>query len=234
MDRPIGIIGAMPEEVAGLCEHMESVETIDLANMLFFRGKLEGHDAVVVQSGVGKVNAAVCAQLLAGHFRAACVINTGIAGSLMNKLEIGDIVISTDAVQHDVDATVWGYAPGEVPGMGTAFYDADEDLIRLAETVCAKADPAIRSHRGRIASGDQFIADAEAKRRIIETFRAACTEMEGAAIAQVCHRSGTPFVILRAISDKADGSAVADNNEFTEEVIRTNDRIVRGMLAAMT
>ncbi len=225
----IGIIGAMPEEVAGLCSHMEQVTETTVAGMTFYEGLLEGREVVVVQSGVGKVNAGICAQLLADRFKAGCVINTGIAGSLKNEIDIGDIVISEDAVQHDVEATTWGYAPGQIPGMAETVFPADEALIDLAEKVCRKVNPDIRVWRGRIASGDQFITDAADKQRIIDTFHALCTEMEGAAVAQVCRRNQIPFVILRAISDKADGSAVADNNTFTDEVLRRNDRLIRGM-----
>ena len=229
----IGIIGAMPEEVAGLCSHMEQIKETAAAGMTFFEGLLEGREAVVVQSGVGKVNAAICVQLLADRFQAGCVINTGIAGSLKNEIDIGDIVISEDAVQHDVEACVWGYAPGQIPGMAETAFPADPSLIALAEEVCRRVNPDIRTWRGRIASGDQFITDAGDKQRIIDTFHAFCAEMEGAAVAQACRRNQIPFVILRAISDKADGSAVADNNTFTDEVLRRNDRLIRGMCAQL-
>ena len=227
---PVGIIGAMAEEVAGLVATMQDVREWTMGGMTFYEGMLEDVPVVLVQSGVGKVNAAACAQIVAGHFRARCILNTGIAGSLQNTLHIGDIVVSTDAVQHDVDATVWGYAPGEVPGMGCASYPADEALIALAEDVCREVNPEIGVFRGRIASGDAFIADAGRKERIREDFQADCVEMEGAAIAQICSRNHTPFLILRAVSDQADGSAVADNETFTEEVLRRNDRLIRSML----
>ena len=228
--RPVGIIGAMADEVNGLKAQMQEVTETTISGMTFCQGLLEGREAIVVQSGVGKVNAAICTQVLVGHFRATPVINTGIAGSLNNDLNIGDIVISNDVVHHDVEATVWGYAPGQIPGMEVADFPGDEDLAKLAERVCAEVNPDIRAMRGRVASGDQFISDNATKQRIIDTFGADCAEMEGAAIAQVCYLNRVPFVILRTISDKADGSAVADNTHFTEEVIARNDKLVRAMM----
>ena len=225
-----GIIGAMDEEVDSLKKAVSDAKTTIIGSMEFCEGMLDGQSVVIVKCGVGKVNAAICTQVLVGHFRATPVINTGIAGSLNNDLNIGDIVISNDVVHHDVEATVWGYAPGQIPGMEVAHFPGDEDLAVLAERICAEVNPDIRAMRGRVASGDQFISDNAAKQRIIETFGADCAEMEGAAIAQVCYLNRVPFVILRTISDKADGSAVADNTHFTEEVIARNDKLVRAMM----
>ena len=226
----IGIIGAMEEEVADLKAAMSEVTIRKKAGMEFYRGVLEGHPAVVVQSGVGKVNAAVCTQILADDFHVDYLLNTGIAGSLQNSIDIGDIVISADAVQHDMDATVWGYQPGQVPGMGTYISPASEKLIRLAEEVNEKVNPDIHSFRGRIVSGDQFISDLKVKERLASEFQGCCAEMEGAAIAQTAWRNQIPFVILRVISDKADGSAVADDNTFTGDCVRHCLRLVRGMV----
>lgn len=229
----VGIIGAMEEEVAELKGRLTDTQVVEKAGMAFHRGVLEGHPAVIVQSGVGKVNAAMCAQILADVFHVDVILNTGIAGSLDNAINIGDIVLSEDAVQHDMDATVWGYAPGQVPGMPTYIFPGDEKLLALAERVCADVNPDIRTFRGRVVSGDQFISDEGAKRRIIETFRGKCTEMEGAAIAQAAFRNAIPFLIMRVISDKADGSAVADNNTFTADVVRHCVRLVCGMVRAL-
>jgi len=225
-----GIIGAMEEEVAELKDLMSDVTIKEKAGMKFYRGVLEGKPAIVVQSGVCKVNAAICTQILIDDFHVNYVINTGIGGSLQNIIDIGDIVISTDAVQHDVDATVWGYAPGQVPGMPTYIFPADQRLIELAEKVCAEVNPEIKTFRGRIVSGDQFISDKDIKQKLIDTYSGYSCEMEGAAIAQTAWRNKVPFVILRVISDKADGSAVADDNTFTADVIRHSVRLVRGML----
>uniref|UniRef100_I5ATR2 adenosylhomocysteine nucleosidase n=1 Tax=Eubacterium cellulosolvens (strain ATCC 43171 / JCM 9499 / 6) TaxID=633697 RepID=I5ATR2_EUBC6 len=225
----IGIIGAMDEEVAELKQLMTEVNVTTVAGMDFFRGTFEGKPAVVVQSGVGKVNAAICTQILVDHFQVDVVINSGIAGSLQNKIDIGDIVLSSDAVQHDMDATVWGYAPGQVPGMETYIFPGDEKLISLAEEVCAEVNPEIHTFRGRIVSGDQFIADKDTKEKLISTFDGYCAEMEGAAIAQTAWRNKVPFLIIRVICDKADGSAVADDNTFTADCVKHCVRLLQGM-----
>lgn len=226
----IGIIGAMDEEVADLKAEMTDVKILRKAGMEFNRGVLEGHPAVVVQSGVGKVNAAICTQILVDEFHVDYLVNTGIAGSLQNVIDIGDIVISSDAMQHDMDATVWGYQPGQVPGMETYQFPASEKLISLAEKTNAEVNPDIHSFRGRIVSGDQFISDHQVKERLASEFQGFCAEMEGAAIAQTAWRNQVPFVILRVISDKADGSAVADDNTFTADCVRHCLRLVKGMV----
>ncbi|MEE8885927.1 MAG: 5'-methylthioadenosine/adenosylhomocysteine nucleosidase [Eubacteriales bacterium] len=226
----IGIIGAMDEEVKELKEKMDN-DTICLkAGMEFHCGRLEGQPVVIVQSGVGKVNAAMCTQILIDVFHVECVLNTGIAGSLQNIIDIGDIVLSTDAVQHDMDATVWGYQPGQVPGMETYMFPADEHLIEVAEQTCAEVNPEIRTFRGRVVSGDQFISDHEKKNQLADTFKGYCAEMEGAAIAQTAWRNHIPFLIIRVISDKADGSAVADDNTFTADCVKHCVRLICGMV----
>lgn len=226
----IGIIGAMESEVAELKNLMSETDIREKAGMKFYRGVLEGKPAVVVQSGVGKVNAAMCTQILVDDFHVDYIINTGIAGSLQNKIDIGDIVLSSEAVQHDMDATVWGYKPGQVPGMDVYRFPGDEKLIGLAEEVNAEVNPEIHTFRGTVVSGDQFISDHEVKIRLAENFHGYCAEMEGASIAQTAWRNGVPFLIIRVISDKADGSAVADDNTFTEDCVRHCVRLVRGMI----
>ena len=125
----LGIIGAMDEEVARLKEMIDGLQVTDKCGMSFYKGQIEGTDVVVVKCGVGKVNAAVCTQILADCYQVEAVINTGVAGGLYKDIEIGDIVISKDAVQHDVDATVFGYKVGEIPRMDTSYFEADKDLI---------------------------------------------------------------------------------------------------------
>ncbi len=201
----IGIIGAMEVEVALLKDQLTDSRTEERAGMAFSSGLLGGVPCVVVQSGVGKVNAALCTQVLASVFGVTHVINTGVAGSLDATIDIGDVVVSTDCVHHDVDATNFGYAPGQVPGMPGA-YPADAALRAAALAAVAHAAPDIAAFEGRVASGDSFVRDAAEKDRIARTFGARCCEMEGAAIAQACTVNGLPFVVVRAISDKADGS----------------------------
>lgn len=210
----IGIIGAMDAEVAHLKEKMEIETTVRRAGMTFCQGKIGGTETVVVQSGIGKVNAACCVQILADCFNVTHIINTGVAGSLNNDINIGDIVVSTEAVYHDVDATVFGYAVGEVPQMGTSAFAADTMLRTAAVRAVREAAPDIQVFEGRVASGDQFICDKEKKKWIRDTFGAYCCEMEGAAIAQASFINGIPFVIIRAISDKADESVSVSYDEF--------------------
>ena len=210
----IGIIGAMELEVDTLKEKMEQKEIIKKANMEFNRGTLNGVPVVVVRSGVGKVNAAICTQILADEFQVTNIINTGVAGSLNADLDIGDILVSVDALHHDVDATVFGYQPGEVPQLGMREFVADERMADLAVESCRRVNPDINVRKGRVVSGDQFISSNEVKERLIEEFHGDCTEMEGASIAQAATLNNIPFVIIRAISDKADNSAQMDYPEF--------------------
>ena len=211
--KKLGIIGAMTVEVALLKENMESMAVSAHAGMEFCAGRLMGMDAVVVQCGVGKVNAAMCAQILCSVFGVTHLVNTGIAGSLNADLDIGDLVVSRDAMYHDFDCVHFGYEMGKVPGMDVVAFPADEAMIGYA---CAAAEAVHPGHwrMGRVASGDLFVAQKAAKEAIIAKTGAFCTEMEGAAIAQTAYRNQVPFVILRAISDKADNSATMDYPTF--------------------
>ena len=209
----LGIIGAMTVEVELLKKKMENLTVTGHAGMEFYDGQLEGLNTVVVQCGVGKVNAAMCAQILCSVFGVTHLVNTGIAGSLCADLDIGDLVVSKDAMYHDFDCVHFGYEMGRVPGMDTVAFPADERLIRYALAAAEEVNPG-HARIGRVASGDLFVAEKAAKNRIIEKTGAVCTEMEGAAIAQTAYRNKVPFVILRAISDKADDSAQMDYPTF--------------------
>jgi len=226
----IGIIGAMEEEVSRLKEKMENVSITTKASMDFYEGILEGKKAVVVRSGIGKVNAGMCTQILADLFRVDAVINTGIAGSLNNEVNIGDIVLSTDVLHHDMDATGFGYPKGQIPRMDTFSFEADGKLRELAQKVCREVNPEIGVHQGRIASGDQFISDNEVKDAIISEFAGYAVEMEGAAIGQAAYLNKIPFLIIRAISDKADGSAVVDYPSFEKAAIEHSVKLTLGMM----
>ncbi len=210
----IGIIGAMELEVKELKARMALSKVEKKAGMEFHEGTLNGASVVIVRSGVGKVNAALCTQILADLFHVTHIINTGVAGSLNARLDIGDILISTDALHHDVDATIFGYQPGEVPQLGCREFVADEDLARLAKETCERVNPDIHAYMGRVVSGDQFISDNLIKSRLISQFQGDCAEMEGAAIAHGAYLNQIPFVIIRAISDKADNSAQVDYPVF--------------------
>lgn len=225
-----GIIGAMDIEVEGLKNAMKIEREVKKAGMKFCEGTLNGRPAVVVRSGIGKVNAAICTQILVDEFQADAVINTGIAGSLDARIDIGDIVVSTDVVHHDMDAVHFGYEPGQVPQMDVFSFAADERLILLAEQVCHEVNPEISVFRGRVVSGDQFVADKEVKERITQQFHGLCTEMEGAAIAQASYLNGIPFVIIRAISDKADDSASMDYPTFERKAAEHSIRLVQALV----
>ncbi len=226
----IGIIGAMEEEVALLKEAMEIEEIISIASMDFCKGSFEGKEVVVVKSGIGKVNAGVCAQILVDKFSADLLINTGIAGSLDANIDIGDMVISTDAVEHDMDASIFGDPVGQIPRMDTFSFPADERLVRLAKETNEEVNPDIHTFTGRIVSGDQFVSSAEVKDKLVSLFGAKCTEMEGAAIAHVAYLNKVSCVIIRAISDKADNSATMDYPTFERQAIAHSVRLVKNLI----
>ena len=209
----LGIIGAMQEEVETLLARMENKRELSKAGSTFYDGILEGLPVVIVQCGVGKVNAAMCTQVLCDLFEVTHIVNTGIAGSLCADLDIGDLVVSRDAMYHDVDAVHFGYPFGKVPGMDVAAFPADDRMVNYAYDAAEAVNPG-HTKIGRVATGDQFVAVKELKERIIANTNGLCTEMEGAAIAQTAYRNGIPFVILRAISDKADDSAQMDYPTF--------------------
>lgn len=227
----IGIIGAMDEEVAALKEAMEVTETVERASMSFVKGRLAGREVTVVRSGIGKVNAAVCAQILASEFHVDTLINTGIAGSLDARIDIGDMVISTDALHHDMDATSFGDPLGQVPRMDTLAFPADIRLIRLAAEANAEANPDIHTFTGRVVSGDMFVASDDVKAKLVRNFGGLCAEMEGAAIAHTAYLNKISYVIIRAISDKADGSATEDYPTFEKKAIEHSVRLVKVLVA---
>lgn len=215
----IGIIGAMEEEIAKLKSIMEKVEIEKIAGMEFYCGEIVGKPVIVVRSGIGKVNAAACTQILADKFNVDTVINTGIAGSLRNEINIGDIVLSTDAVNHDMNVEGFGYPRGQVPGMDVFAFPTDENLRKQAKSICEKYID-VGVHEGRILSGDVFVSDRRIKEDLQRTFDGFCAEMEGAAIAQVAYLNNIKCLIIRAISDKADDSASVDYPEFEKQAIK--------------
>lgn len=220
----LGIIGAMEQEVETLLGLLEYKKEAVRTGSTYYEGTLDGLDVVVVQCGIGKVNAALCVQVLCDCYGVTHVVNTGIAGSLCPELDIGDLVISSDAMYHDVDCTHFGYTVGQMPGM-PVNYEADQKMVDLAFAAAEGVNPG-HTRIGRVASGDQFVAEKALKEKIISVTGALCTEMEGAAIAQAAYRNGIPFVIIRAISDKADDSAEMDYPTF--------ERIAAHRCAAVT
>lgn len=211
----LGIIGAMSVEVETLKAQMCDLKITNKAGMDFFEGILGGIPAVVVVCGVGKVNAALCVQILCDCYGVTHLVNTGVAGSLNAQLDIGDLVVGKDAMYHDFDCHVLNdnYVVGQVPGMPVRSFPADSMLVGAAFDAAETVHKG-HVHIGRVASGDQFVCSAEQKNTIVENTGALCTEMEGAAIAHAAWRNGVPFVIIRAISDKADNSAEMDFPSF--------------------
>lgn len=204
-DDVTGIIGAMESEVSSIKDAMDDIRYTTIAGMEFAEGTIGGNKVVVVQCGVGKVNAGICAHTIINVFGASRIINTGVAGNLTSELSINDFVVSVDAVQHDFDASPIGFAKGEIPYTGMFAFPADEGLRELAVQAVKRAAPDSKLLEGRVCTGDQFIATKEQKDAITSTFGGLCAEMEGGAIAQVCHLSEVPYVIIRAISDDSDG-----------------------------
>lgn len=188
---------------------------------------------MVVRSGVGKVNAAICTQILIDEFHVTAVVNTGIAGALKDEINIGDLVISTDLVQHDMDATGFGYPLGQIPQMEVFSFQADERLSNLAKKACEEVNPEIQVFQGRIVSGDQFVSDRAVKEKIAGNFDGYCTEMEGAAIAQAAYLNGVPFVVVRAVSDKADESAAMDYPAFERMAVEHSVKLVERFMTLL-
>lgn len=211
---PLGIIGAMEEEVEILKSEMEILDTIEVAGMTFYQGKLYDKDVVLVRSGVGKVNMAACTQILVDKFNVSALVNSGVSGTLDPELNQGDIVISTEAVQHDFDTTPVGGAIGEISRLGITFFEADDHLIEVANQVANNLST-VTIKEGVVASGDQFVAGGEVAARIKDNFgEVSAVEMEGASMAHVAYLNEVPFVIIRSISDKADGGADLSYEEF--------------------
>lgn len=226
----IGIIGAMAQETKLLLSEMVNVKTEKYFHITIHSGQLKGHDVCLVQSGIGKVNSAIATALLITHEKVEAVINTGSAGSLAG-LSIGDVVISNQVAYHDVDATAFGYKVGQVPQM-PAYYLADEKLVEIAKRAVQRQ--ALRSLVGEVVSSDSFIASSEKMTMIKEHFPSAlCTEMEGASIAQTCYCFSVPFVVVRAISDNADGQAQVSFDDFIIKAGEESAKMVMAMLDMM-
>ena len=225
----IGVIGAMEEEIAMLKEKGNIITAKNIVGLDFYVAGLAGKSVVLVVSGIGKVNAAVCAQVLIDHFAVDCIINVGVAGGLHDDLRIGDIVISSDAVQHDIDASAVGDPVGTIPRMAESIFKASDTLIEAAQKAVAETTTS-RAYVGRVASGDVFVAENGRKDKIKQLFGAYCVEMEGAAIAQTCWLNKIPFVVIRSISDNANGEAGMDFSQFVKEAAANASKIVECMI----
>ena len=226
----IGIIGAMDVEVTSLKEAANIKKTTVIAEMEFNEGTLGDKNVVIVKCGMGKVNAGICAHTLINQFGCTKIINTGVAGSLDNQINIGDIVVSVDAVQHDYDVEAIGFAKGEIPYTGLYAFPADDAMREAAVKAVRESAPEVSVFEGRVCSGDQFISTKEQKDRIVGNFGGMCCEMEGAAIAQTCYLNSTPFVVIRAISDKPDETEIVEYKSFEAEAAARSAGIVQYML----
>ena len=226
----LGIIGAMDIEVAALKANMQNKTEKTIAGSVYAEGILEGLSVVVVQCGVGKVNAALCVQALCDCYGVTHIVNTGVAGSLNAELDIGDFVISNEAIYHDFDCHVINpnYSVGQVPGMAVRAFPSDEMLTKLAYATANDLCPG-QAHIGVVASGDQFVCNKEQKANIVANTNALCTEMEGAAISHAAYRNGVPVVVIRAISDKADDSAQMDYPTFEAIAAKRCAEVVRSI-----
>lgn len=227
LNRPprIALIGAMDQEIELLKETLHNSQTQTVAGYPFYTGELDGVDVVLLKSGIGKVNAAIGTALLLQRFEPDCVINTGSAGGFDAGLDVGDVVISDEVRHHDVDVTVFGYEPGQVPGLPAAF-TADPLLARLAEE-CVGQMPHVNTVRGLIATGDSFMNCPErvAKTRLLFPSMKA-VEMEAAAIAQTCHQFGVPFIVIRALSDIAGKESDLSFEQFLETAAQHSAEMV--------
>ncbi|WP_438351818.1 5'-methylthioadenosine/adenosylhomocysteine nucleosidase [Paenibacillus sp. FA6] len=229
MESTIGLIGAMDEEIKLLLAGMEQSKEITKAGVRFVKGILHGKPVVVCKSGVGKVNAAVTTQILIDQFGASKVLFTGVAGAIHPDLNIGDIVISTECIQHDMDVTALGFKRGVIPYQEISTFSADAQLIALAEQACHEISVG-KYMLGKVLSGDQFIANRNTVAWLRNEMDGACVEMEGAAVAQVCYMNNVAFVIIRSMSDKADGSAHVNYADFTIASSQRSHAIIEQML----
>lgn len=230
----IGIIGAMNEEIIELKSSMTNIKEIEISNLKFYEGKLLSKDVVLVESGIGKVNAAISTTLLISNFKVDKIIFTGVAGAVDPEIKVTDIVIGTDLIESDMDVTAGGnYKLGDIPRMKTSNFKADPYLFTLAENVATKLFGAEKIHKGRIISRDEFVASSEKVARLREIFNAECVEMEGAAVAHVCEVLNIPFLVLRSISDKADDEAGMSFDEFVKIAAKNSKSIVEGILSLM-
>lgn len=231
-EKTIGIIGAMNEELEVLLKDMKNQKEVKRNDLNFYEGDLWGQHVVAVVSGVGKVNAALCTQILASEFKVKSLINIGVAGGVSKDIYPGDIVIGDTYVQHDVDASVFGDKIGQIPRMDVYDFKADEKLLNLAKEA-AENVPEVKTYVGRIVSGDQFIADSNKVKLLDEEFNAKAVEMESAAIAQVAYINKIPFVIIRSISDNANNGAHMDYKEFIPVGVKNSTSILKSMFENM-
>ena len=227
--KKIAVIGAMDSEISNLRELLTNSQSVECAGFSVYTGTISGHFIVLAKSGIGKVNAAINTQFIIDKYNPDIIINTGVAGGLGNNVKIGDIVVGTTLVQHDFDVSALGYVRGHMctgnaPDKPTE-YRSDENLVQKLETIIDKS----KFHKGVIASGDIFVSDMNTKQEINRLFSAIAIEMEGAAIAQTASINKIPFVIVRTISDNADGNP-DEFKQFVKEMAETSALTIHKLL----
>ncbi|AGF59322.1 adenosylhomocysteine nucleosidase [Clostridium saccharoperbutylacetonicum] len=228
----IGIIAAMAEELEILLNDLKLIEKREKANMTFHKGTLYGKDVVAVVCGIGKVNSAICTQILASEYNVDKVINVGVAGGIGKEIYPGDIVVAENLVQHDMDTTAFGDKMGQIPRLDTFDFKCDKEMVAIAKKACEQISE-LNSFTGRIASGDQFVANIEKIQWLEKEFGAISCEMEGASIAQVCYLNSIPFVVIRSISDNANNGAHMDYQKFVPIAVKNSTKILKQMLELM-
>ena len=225
---PIGIIGAMSDEVDGLIARLEGHIEQTVSGIKFHTGTIDGKPVVIARCGVGKVFAAMCATAMIIRYSPCLIVNTGVGGALSSELSCADIVVATRLVQHDMDTSPLGDPVGLVSGINKIYFDADENAAEVLMNAAQKLS--LPAKRGVIASGDQFVADKATKDRIVSSFGADVCEMEGAARAQAAYVSGTPFAVVRAISDGADGNSPMDFPTFLSIAVKSSESLTLALV----
>ena len=227
-----GIIGAMEIEIAELKELMENISQEEISGIIYYKGKIHGQDVVVAKCGVGKVHAAVCTQTMILKYSPNIIINTGVAGSLNSKLDIADLVISDFVVEHDMDTSGIGDPLGFISGLDIIKIPVANHIVNKIKNAAGAID-GTNVYIGTIATGDQFICSIEKKNHIVDNFDALCAEMEGAAIGHVCYLNKVDFCIVRAISDKADGTAHMDFPSFVKIAAKKSTELINNYLKSL-
>lgn len=230
----IGIIGAMEEEVTILKNKLTQLSEISVAHVKFYTGILKDREVVITQSGIGKVNAAISTTLLINKFKPDIIINTGSAGALDESLNVGDVLISDDVKYHDADATAFGYEYGQVPQMPVAFQSSKPLIEKVSQVVQQQQQQQLTAKVGLIVSGDSFIGSIEQRQKIKKAFpNAMAVEMEATAIAQTCYQFNVPFVVVRAVSDLANGEAEMSFEAFLEKAAVSSSQTVEALVSQL-
>ncbi len=223
----LGIIGAMPEEISLVLENMDNVEEKQLGQVKYYLGKIHGKDTALCQSGIGKVNSAMVATTLIHVFKADAIVFTGVAGGVLKDIKLGDIVIGTDFLYHDFDATAIGYKLSQIPDKNEeSVFHSDPDLSKKFELLADKLFGKDKVFRGRIVSGDDFVASADKIQKLRTLFDAYAVDMESAPVAHVCNKNNIPCCIIRSISDNADDEAGETYSGFFEEAAKNSAKLV--------